>query len=55
MLAESEAVQIPLHPGVTPPKHLPALGTIKPMLLDYGKAAARVEDVTRRLQPILGL
>jgi hypothetical protein len=25
------------------------------MTLDYGKAADRVEDVTRRLQPILGL
>jgi iron(III) transport system substrate-binding protein len=55
MLAESEAVQIPLHPGVAPPKHLPPLDAIKPMLLDYGKAAARVEDATRRLQPILGL
>jgi iron(III) transport system substrate-binding protein len=55
MLAESEAVQIPLHPGVTPPQHLPALASIKPMLLDYSKAAARVEDATRRLQPILGL
>jgi iron(III) transport system substrate-binding protein len=55
MLAQSEAVQIPLHPGVAPPKNMPALDGIKPMLLDYGKAAARVEDVTRRLQPILGL
>jgi iron(III) transport system substrate-binding protein len=55
MLAQSEAVQIPLHPGLAPPRNLPALGAIKPMLLDYGKAAARVEDVTRRLQPILGL
>jgi iron(III) transport system substrate-binding protein len=55
MLAQSEAVQIPLHPGVGPPKNLPALDAVKPMLLDYGKAAARVEDVTRRLQPILGL
>ena len=55
MLAQSEAVQIPLHLGVAPPKNLPALGAVKPMLLDYGKAASRVEDVTRRLQPILGL
>lgn len=55
MLAQSEAVQIPLHTGVAPPKNLPALAAVKPMLLDYGKAAARVEDVTRRLQPILGL
>ena len=55
LLAQSEAVQIPLHAGVAPPKNLPAIASIKPMTLDYGEAAARVEDVTRRLQPILGL
>jgi iron(III) transport system substrate-binding protein len=55
MLAESEAVQIPLHGGVEGPKNIPPLDSFKPMTLDYGKAADRVEDVTRRLQPILGL
>jgi iron(III) transport system substrate-binding protein len=55
MLARSEAVQIPLHPEMAPPKNMPALDAVRPMLLDYGKAAARVEDVTRRLQSILGL
>ena len=55
MLAESEAVQIPLHEGVEGPKNIPPLNSFKPMTLDYGKAADRVEDVTRRLQPILGL
>jgi iron(III) transport system substrate-binding protein len=54
-LAESEAVQIPLHPGVPGPKNLPAIDALKPMTLDYAKAAARVEEVTRRLAPILGL
>lgn len=54
-LAESEAVQIPLHAGVPGPKNMPALATFKPMTLDYGKAAGRVEDVTTRLQRILGL
>lgn len=54
-LAESEAVQIPLRPGVPGPKNLPAIGSFKPMTLDYAKAAARVEDVTRRLASILGL
>ena len=54
-LAESEAVQIPLHGGVPGPKHLPAIGSFKPMTLDYAKAAARVEDVTNRLASILGL
>jgi iron(III) transport system substrate-binding protein len=54
-LAQSEAVQIPLHAGVTGPKNIPAIDTFKPMTLDYAKAAARVEDVTNRLAPILGL
>jgi ABC-type Fe3+ transport system substrate-binding protein len=54
-LADSEAVQLPLHPGVSGPKNLPVVGTFKPMTLDYAKAASRVEDVTARLQRILGL
>jgi iron(III) transport system substrate-binding protein len=54
-LAQSEAVQIPLHAGVPGPKHIPAIDTFKPMTLDYAKAATRVEDVTHRLATILGL
>ena len=54
-LAQSEAVQIPLHTGVAGPKNIPAIDTFKPMTLDYTKAAARVEDVTARLAKILGL
>jgi iron(III) transport system substrate-binding protein len=54
-LAESEAVQIPLHPGVEGPKNIPAIDTFKPMTLDFAKAASRVEDVTTRLATILGL
>jgi iron(III) transport system substrate-binding protein len=54
-LAQSEAVQIPLHAGVPGPKNIPAIDTFKPMTLDYSKAAARVEDVTSRLATILGL
>ena len=54
-LAQSEAVQIPLHAGVPGPKHIPAIDTFKPMTLDYTKAAARVEDVTTRLATLLGL
>ena len=55
MLAQSEAVHIPLRNGVEPPKNIPPLNSFRPMTLDYGKAADRVEDVTRRLQPLLGL
>lgn len=54
-LAQSEAVQIPLHAGVPGPKNIPAIETFTPMTLDYTKAAARVEDVTGRLATILGL
>jgi iron(III) transport system substrate-binding protein len=54
-LAQSEAVQIPLHAGVPGPKNIPAIETFKPMTLDYAKAASRVDDVTRRLAAILGL
>lgn len=55
MLANSEAVQIPLRATVPGPRRLARIDTFKPMTLDYGKAAARVEDVTRRLEVILGL
>jgi iron(III) transport system substrate-binding protein len=54
-LAESEAVQIPLHAGVPAPRNLPAIDTFRPMTLDYAAAAARVEEVTARLADILGL
>ncbi len=54
-LAQSEAVQIPLRAGVEGPKNIPPINSFKPMTLDYGKAANRVEDVVKRLQPILGL
>ena len=54
-LAQSEAVQIPLHAGVSGPKNIPTIDTFKPMAVDYAKTAARVEDVTNRLATILGL
>ena len=54
-LAQSEAVQIPLHAGVQGPKNIPAIETFTPMTLDYASAASRVEDVTTRLVAILGL
>lgn len=54
-LAASEAVQIPLRAGILGPKNIPSIASFKPMTLDYGKAAGRVEDVTARLATILGL
>lgn len=55
MLAQSEAVQIPLREGVPGPKNIPPISSFKPMTLDYSQAASRVEDVTARLASILGL
>ena len=55
MLAKSDAVQIPLRPGVEAPPSLPALDSIRPMTLDYQRVADRLEEVIQRLQPILGL
>lgn len=55
MLAESEAVQIPLHAGVPGPRNLPSIDSFRPMTLDYTKAAARVEEVTLRAAGLLGL
>lgn len=55
MLAESDAVQMPLHSGVSVPPKVRPVESLKPMTLDYAAAAARVEEVVRRLQPILGL
>lgn len=54
-LAMSEGVQIPLHVGVTGPTNLPAIGSFRPMTLDYGKAATRLDDATSRLSSLLGL
>src|SRR5262245_34593667 len=54
-LAQSDAVQIPLHAGVPGPRNIPAIDTLTPMTVDYARAAARVDDATARLAVILGL
>ena len=54
-LAQSEAVQIPLHEGVPGPKNIPPIDTFKPMTLDYARAASRLEAVTTRVAMLLGL
>lgn len=55
MLAHSDAAQMPLHPGIPVPQGVRSVESLKPMTFDYGSAAARVEEVVRRLQTILGL
>jgi iron(III) transport system substrate-binding protein len=55
MLATSDAVQIPLRQGVAAPHNLPAIGSFKPMTLDYAAAAAQLDEVTGRVAALLGL
>lgn len=46
-LAESEAAQIPVRPGLPPPAGMPALADLRPMVVDYGRLAARHEELSR--------
>jgi iron(III) transport system substrate-binding protein len=46
-LAESEAAQMPVRPGVPPPAGLPALADLKPMAVDYGRLAPLLEELSR--------
>ena len=55
MLAESAAVQMPLHPSVPLPANVRSLKNLKLLQIDYGAAADRLDPVIKALQPILGL
>lgn len=55
MLAASDAVQIPLHRGVEPPPLMPRIDGLRSMTVDYEAVAQRLDDVTKRLQSLLGL
>jgi iron(III) transport system substrate-binding protein len=55
MLAESAAVQMPLHPSVPLPANVRGLKNLKLLQVDYGGAADRLDHVIKVLQPILGL
>lgn len=46
-LAESEAAQMPLRPGVTVPPRVKRVGEIKAMSVDYGKLGERLEELSR--------
>jgi iron(III) transport system substrate-binding protein len=54
MLAESAAVQMPLHPSVPLPANVRNLKTLNLLQVDYGAAADRLDHVMKVLQPILG-
>ncbi len=46
-LAESEAAQMPLRPGVTPPEGVTPIGSIHAMHVDSQKLADKLEELTR--------
>ena len=46
-LAESDAAQMPLRPGVPVPGHVTPLERLNPMQVDYAKLGALLEDLTR--------
>lgn len=46
-LAESDAAQIPLHSGVKVPPHVRTLDKLHPMRVDYGKIAAKLDELSR--------
>jgi iron(III) transport system substrate-binding protein len=46
-LAESDAAQIPLLPNVPTPPHVRTLATLHPMTVDFGKLAAKLEELSR--------
>ena len=46
-LAESEAAQIPIRPGVDVPRHVRPLDAITPMKVDYVKLAERLVQLSR--------
>lgn len=55
MLARSDSMNVPLHPGVETPPHVSAIDQLKFCEVDYEQVAARVQEVDRKLQKLLGL
>lgn len=46
-LAQSEAAQMTVRPGLTPPSGMPALADLKAMEVDYGRLAVLLEELSR--------
>jgi iron(III) transport system substrate-binding protein len=46
-LAESEAAQMPLRPGVLVPKGVTSIERLKPMTVDYTTLAGRLETLSK--------
>jgi iron(III) transport system substrate-binding protein len=55
MLAESDAAQYPLHPGVPGPTLLPPLPQIRAMEVDYREVARRLPSMDAAVRNVFGL
>jgi ABC-type Fe3+ transport system substrate-binding protein len=55
ILAESDAAQYPLHPGVAGPKLLPPLDHVRVMDVDYLEVARRLPTMDAAVRNIFGL
>ncbi len=45
MLARATCRQIPLHPGVEPPRGLPSISSLKTMKVDYSEVGRKMEEI----------
>jgi iron(III) transport system substrate-binding protein len=53
-LAQSDAAQIPLHPGVAPPPQLQPIDSIKVMQANYSEIAAKLQEIQPFLKSWVG-
>jgi iron(III) transport system substrate-binding protein len=53
-LAYSDAAQIPLHPGVDTPSHVPHIDTLRIMAVDYAVVAAKMQQIQPWLSDWVG-
>lgn len=53
-LAAADCAQLPLHPGVQPPRELPPVTSLKLMTVDYSRVAATMKEMQPWLQAWAG-
>jgi len=54
MLAKSDSMNLPLHPGVATSPNVRAIDRLRYLKVDYAEVAGRVQEVDRTLQALLG-
>jgi hypothetical protein len=55
VLANSDAAQYPLHPGIKGPSQLPPLDQIRVMDVDYAEVARKLPAMDAAIKMIFGL